>query len=73
MGDVTFCTCRNRDCTAAIHHWPESDDTFSDREMRMVRALEMIATGKSSVGVQTDIAVCQSIAKGTLKEIGWPA
>jgi len=46
---------------------------YTEREMEMIRALEQIATGRSSLGSQTDLAVCQNIAKEALRKAGWPA
>lgn len=47
---------------------------FTGREIAMIRALEMIATGMApNEGPRTNWAVCQGIAKEALANIGWPA
>ena len=41
-------------------------------ERDLIRALEMIATGRSSEGPKTDVEVMRQIAKQALDKIGWP-
>lgn len=45
---------------------------LSVRELNMVQAFEMIATGTVGEGAETDLEVVRDIALDALEKIGWP-
>lgn len=45
---------------------------FSAREVRFIRALEQIASGRSGEGAQCDVGVMRHIASDTMSAEGWP-
>lgn len=46
---------------------------LSVRELNMVQAFEMIATGTAGGGPETDLGIVRDIARETLEKVGWPA
>lgn len=44
---------------------------YTLRERELIRSLEMIATGSSGEGPETDAEVMRGIAKEALEKIGW--
>lgn len=50
----------------------EAEMQFTGRERHMIKALEMIATGRSASGDSTDIEIARDIAIETLEAVGWP-
>ena len=45
---------------------------FSVREIQLIRALEMIHTGRSGEGAGVDLSVTRDIARSALCNVGWP-
>lgn len=45
---------------------------FTAREMRLIRALEQIKTGRSGEGAGWDVAAMRQIAEDALRRAEWP-
>lgn len=46
---------------------------FTARERAMISKLEMIATGRTNEGCETDLEIARDLAADALKVVGWPS